>query len=142
MGCVHCFPGSCLQRSLWSDHTLVAQIKGVLSSIYHSKFGQIHFSIEASVTHYICLWILHQCKTDSFFVFITWTHKDCIACLRSLRALSHYSKGSDLNYGRGRTKKLGEIYPIERTRNFVTPPISRGRNFVIPPIQGTLYVML
>ncbi len=58
--------------------------------LHHSKFGQIHFSIEATVTHYIGLLVLHQCKTDSFFVcfFIFWTHKGFMACLRSLKALN------------------------------------------------------
>ncbi len=34
---------------------LVGQIQGVLSSKYHSKFGQIHLSIEASVARHTML---------------------------------------------------------------------------------------
>ena len=55
MGCVHLAIAFQVHvfNVLLQDHTLVGRIQGVLSSKYHTKFGQIHLSIEASVAHHM-----------------------------------------------------------------------------------------
>ncbi len=52
-----------------------------------------------------------------------------VATITIISRRKNASKGSDINYGRGGAKKLGESYP----HNFVIPPIERTPHFVMPP---------
>ena len=64
--------GSETQCSLWTDHVLTGQIQGVLSSKYHSRFGQSILALKlvwpTTVTKlFICPIELHRVKIDQFF---------------------------------------------------------------------------